>query len=104
MDFIREDNTQRGIIKALDGDTQAGELTYTWSGANRIIIDHTEVFTPYREKGLGASLVKAALSFARENDLKILPLCSFAKRVIEKDPANDDVRFTPGDPEHRTGS
>lgn len=97
MDFIQEDNTQKGIIKALDGDTEVGELTYTWSGANRIIIDHTEVFGSYQGKGLGKQLVEAAVDFARKNKIKILPLCSFAKKVIERNPGdNSDVLFVPG--------
>lgn len=96
MDFIREDNGQNGVIKALDAETQVGELTYTWSGSKRIIIDHTEIYPPYEGKGIGTKLVGAAVEFARENDIRILPLCSFARKVIENDSSARELLFVPG--------
>ncbi len=96
MDFIREDNGQNGVIKALDGEVQAGELTYTWSGSKRIIIDHTEVYSPYAGKGIGSEIVNAAVKFARENDIRILPLCPFARKVIENDEKASELLFVPG--------
>lgn len=96
MDFIREDDSQNGVIKALDGETQVGELTYTWSGSKRIIIDHTEVYSPYGGKGIGTEMVKTAVEFARENDIRIIPLCSFARNVIENDESARELLFVPG--------
>lgn len=96
MDIIREDNGQNGIVKALDGETEAERLNYTWSGAGRIIIDHTEVYAPYGGKGLGQKLVLAAVDFARENDIRILPLCPFARKVIEKNPDAAEVLLVSG--------
>jgi predicted GNAT family acetyltransferase len=93
MDFIREDDTIKGVIKALDGVQEVGRLTYLWSGSNRILIDHTEIFGAYQGKGLGKELVESAVSFARENDIKIIPLCSFARKVIEGDPKNREVLY-----------
>ncbi|ODS81215.1 MAG: hypothetical protein ABS46_12035 [Cytophagaceae bacterium SCN 52-12] len=96
MDFIREDDSENGVIKALDGEIQVGELTYTWSGSKRIIIDHTEVYQPYEGRGIGTGLVGAAMEFARENDIRILPLCSFARKVIENDMNARALLFVPG--------
>lgn len=96
MDFIREDDSQNGVIKALDGETQVGELTYTWSGSKRIIIDHTEVYSPYGGKGIGTKIVNAAVEFARENDIRIIPLCSFARKVMENDENARELLFVPG--------
>ncbi|GAA4437914.1 GNAT family N-acetyltransferase [Ravibacter arvi] len=95
MDFIREDNTVSGVIKALNGDTEAGRLNYNWSGPDRIIIDHTEVYTQFREQGLGSRLVEVAVDFARENGIKIIPLCPFARKVMESTPESRDIIFTP---------
>ncbi len=96
MDFIREDDGQNGVIKALNEEIQVGELTYTWSGSKRIIIDHTEVYQPHEGRGIGTKLVGAAVEFARENDIRILPLCSFARKVIENDMSARDLLFVPG--------
>lgn len=67
------------------------EMTYSKAGKAKIIIDHTEVSDAGRGKGYGKQLVKEGVEFARENDLKILPLCPFAKAIIQKTPEYQDV-------------
>lgn len=73
-----------------DGDRIA-EMTYSKAGKDKIIIDHTQVFDEGRGKGYGKKLVKHGVEFARENDLKIIPLCPFAKAIITKDDNLKDV-------------
>jgi len=36
-------------------------------------------------------MVAAGVKYARENNLKIIPLCSFAKKIIDKTPDFRDV-------------
>ncbi|HET8866130.1 MAG TPA: GNAT family N-acetyltransferase [Gracilimonas sp.] len=67
------------------------EMTYSKAGKTKIIIDHTEVSDEGRGKGYGKQLVKEGVEFARENDLKIMPLCPFAKAIIQKTPEFQDV-------------
>lgn len=67
------------------------EMTYSKAGPNRIIIDHTEVADEGRGKGFGKQLVKAGVEFAREKELKVLPLCPFAKAIIQKTKEYQDV-------------
>lgn len=57
---------------------QAGLMTFVFAGDDKIIIDHTEVDTAYNGKGFGKILVQKAVEFAREKNLKIIPLCQFA--------------------------
>ena len=47
----------------------------------------------YGGKGYGKELVLKAVDFARKQDIKIIPLCPFAKKVFDKDPDIQDVRF-----------
>ena len=49
-----------------------------------MIIDHTEVSDGLRGKNVGYQLVHAAVDYARTHDIKILPLCPFAKAVFDK--------------------
>ena len=72
---------------------QAGEMTYTWAGADKFIIDHTEVDDAFSGQGVGKQLVMAAVDFARTKHVKILPLCPFAKSVFDKEPSIEDVLF-----------
>ncbi|MBD3626872.1 GNAT family N-acetyltransferase [Cyclobacterium sp.] len=67
------------------------EMTYSKAGEKMFIIDHTEISESLRGKGIGEALVFRAVEFARANQLKILPLCPFAKSVFEKVPEIRDV-------------
>jgi len=45
-----------------------------------------------RGRGIGHSLVDAAVSFARDKGERVRPLCSFARAVFDKNATYDDVR------------
>lgn len=69
------------------------EMTYSMAGNELMIIDHTEVADALRGKNAGYQLVHNAVAFARDNHIKILPLCPFAKSVFDKKKEEfDDVR------------
>ncbi|MNK30367.1 Acetyltransferase (GNAT) family protein [compost metagenome] len=80
--------TKGEFIATFDG-TKAGVMTYSWAGADKIIIDHTEVEPAYNGKGVGKEMVYKAVEFARENNLKIIPLCPFATATFKK---NEEIR------------
>lgn len=73
-----------------DGEWIA-EMTYRKSGADTIIIDHTEVDESLKGKGVGKDLVKSGVEFARQNNLKIVAQCPFVKKVIDETPDYADV-------------
>ena len=58
------------------------EMTYSMTGTELMIIDHTEVSDELRGKNLGYQLVQAAVEYARANHIKIIPLCPFANAVF----------------------
>ncbi|HNP18494.1 MAG TPA: GNAT family N-acetyltransferase [Fulvivirga sp.] len=89
---IKHTNTDsKGRFYIEDEEGLAAEMTYSIAGQDKIIIDHTEVAERLRGKKVGNLLVEAAVSFAREKNIKILPLCPFAKRVMEKNNEYSDV-------------
>jgi len=65
-------------------------MTYSVAG-KRVIIDHTEVDDVLRGKSAGAQLVRAAVEWARKENVKLLPLCPFARSVFQKTPEYADV-------------
>ena len=91
MDITQQDDGKHGVFTAVDNGTPAGEMTYTWAGDARFIIDHTGVEPADKGHGVGRKMLDAAVAFAREKQLKILPLCPFAKSVFDKDAAIRDV-------------
>lgn len=52
---------------------------------------HTEVPNESEGRGVGGQLAKAGLEFARENKLKVAPLCSFIAVYIKRHPEYVDL-------------
>jgi hypothetical protein len=91
MKIDQFDSDKKGSFKALDNETVAGELVYTWAGKDKFIIEHTEVDDLYSGKGIGKQLVMKAVEFARNKNVKIIPLCPYAKALFDKLPQIHDV-------------
>ena len=70
---------------------QEAEMTFVFAGEDKIIIDHTGVNPGNEGKGLGKQMVAQAVTYAREKNIKIIPLCPFAKKVFDKTPEFRDV-------------
>lgn len=87
----REDNGKKVRFVIYEDDKEAGEMTFTWAGEEKFIIDHTGVDEAYGGKGYAKQLVLAGIDYARKNDLKIIPLCPYAKKTIDRDPSLQDV-------------
>jgi len=85
-----ETDTKGEFVLTRDGK-QAGKMTYSKMGESKIIIDHTEVDEPFKNTGAGRELVEHGVKWARKNSVKVLPLCPFAKNLIERDPDLQDV-------------
>jgi predicted GNAT family acetyltransferase len=51
---------------------------------NEMDLNHTYTNPALRGKGLAAHVVRAALEFAKENNLKVIPTCSYVQSFIEK--------------------
>lgn len=91
MNIQQNDNGKKGAFYIeQEGETLA-EMTYVWAGAEKFIIDHTEVSERLAGKGAGKQLVAAAVNFAREKGVKIFPLCPFAHSVFDKVAEYKDV-------------
>ena len=93
MEIKQINDIKKGHFEAVEDDNQAGKMTYTWAGDAKFIIDHTEVDDEFNGKGVGKKLVIAAVDYARNSNLKIIPLCSFAKSVFDKTEEIQDVLF-----------
>ena len=86
----RKEENKGAFIAIADGE-KAGEMTYSKAGEDKFIIDHTEVNPEFNGKGVGKQMVLAAVEYARENGIKILPLCPFAKATFDKNQDIQDV-------------
>lgn len=93
MNIEQVNDDKKGWFKAVEAGKEAGLMTYVWAGPGKLIIDHTEVSPDFSGKGVGRELVLAAVAYARESKVKILPLCPFAKSVFDKNADLQDVLF-----------
>lgn len=69
-------------VAAYDDEKLIGESTYSKS-EKLWIIDHTFVEKEYGGQGIASKLVAKLVDEAKSNNIKIIPLCPFAKREFE---------------------
>ncbi len=79
-------------VTAVKDQVELGEMTFVNSGSF-YIIDHTGVTDAARGLGVGKKLVAAFVEHARANNMKVLPLCPFAKAEFEKNETYGDVLY-----------
>jgi len=94
MNIEQTEHESKGAFIIQDNNQCLAEMTYSRAGDTLMIIDHTEVSDALRGKGAGKQLVSAAVNYARENNIKILPLCPFAKSVFDRTTEFSDVLST----------
>ena len=87
----QEDNGKKGRFIIYENEEFAGEMTYTWAGKEKFIIDHTGVEEKFGGQGFAKQLVMAGVDYARTNHLKIIPLCPYAKSRFDRDKSMGDV-------------
>lgn len=76
-----EHNAAEGIFRAMEDGKEVGNIEYELSG-QVMTITHTRAHVQGR--GLGRLLVAAAIDYARDRGMKIIPLCSYAKVLMER--------------------
>lgn len=88
--FIKE-RENGGFAIARDNEKRAGAMTYSSAGEHLIIIDHTEVEPEYMGKKVGLQMLYKIVEMAKENEMKIIPLCPFAAAMFKKEENIKDV-------------
>lgn len=91
INHIEEGKT--GYFFAAEDSVEVGRITYVMAGDTKLVIEHTEVNPTYEGNGIGRKLVFAVVDHAREHQLKILPVCVFARALFDKIPEIQDVLF-----------
>lgn len=71
-------------------DGHEAELLYGLRDG-QMIIQHTGVPQAVEGRGIAASLVKAALEYARAQNLKVIPACSYSAAYVERHPEYADL-------------
>ena len=91
MEIKHIESGKGGEFVVEENGNRSAEMAYTNAGEKLIIIDHTFVESNLRGSGIAKDLVAEGINFARKNNLKVTPLCPFAKAIIERTPEFQDV-------------
>lgn len=84
-------NEHKGEFFIGEDNHHLAEMSYSWAGDDKIIIDHTVVSDDLRGQGVGRKLLDNVIELAREKHVKIIPLCPFSKAEFAKDLSIHDV-------------
>jgi predicted GNAT family acetyltransferase len=74
------------FVLRIDGE-RVGYLEFTRPEVGLMRIEYVEVAPELRGTGLGRQLVAKAIDFAKDAELRVVPICSYARAVIQRDPA-----------------
>jgi predicted GNAT family acetyltransferase len=81
----------RGAFAIERDGRRLAELTYSVAPGGQVTLEHTVVDDELRGTGAGKHLVRAAVEWARSESRPLVPICPFARSVIEKTPEYRDV-------------
>jgi len=91
MEIEHKEKGRKGTFFIEENAELIAELQYFTSAPGEITIYHTEVGEKFRGEGIGHDLVAAAVNYAREKGLKIVPKCPYAAKVINETPEFQEV-------------
>jgi predicted GNAT family acetyltransferase len=91
MDVQHSFDGQYGEFYFEENGSRIAEMTYAKTGDAEITIDHTEVSPAMKGRGIARKLVMAGVAHAREQKLKIVPVCSYVRAEFERNPEYADV-------------
>lgn len=85
---------KKGNNKFYIGETESeliAKITWKNGGSNIIVIDHTIVDPSLRGQGIAGKLLNEVVKMAREENLKIVPVCSYAVNKMTRTDEYKDI-------------
>lgn len=82
---VQHDKSKEKFFALVDGKEAKLEYSVLPDGKT-LNYKHTFVPEELRGRGIAEIVVKFALDYARDNGFKIIPTCSYVKRIIAKNP------------------
>ncbi|MEP0711443.1 GNAT family N-acetyltransferase [Algoriphagus sp.] len=82
---------KRGSFFILEDSMRIAQMIYVTNGSKKMIIEHTEVDESMKGQGIGLKILRELVQFARKEEIKVIPLCPFAKAMFQKKGELQDV-------------
>ncbi len=74
-------------------ENDIARITWTRGNDNLIVLTHTFVSPELRGQNIAGKLLKATVEMAREENLKIKPVCSYAVVKLTRNDEYKDILF-----------
>jgi predicted GNAT family acetyltransferase len=91
MQIKHHNSNEDGIFYIDNAGKRMGDMRYMVSDGNEMDIYHTEVDPQIEGQNWGSQLIEAAVNYAREKHIKIVPSCTFAKAIFARHKEYHDV-------------
>jgi hypothetical protein len=85
---VTHNQANRAFETWIDG--HLSKLDYIQEGKN-FVITHVGVYPEHRGQGVAARIVDASLEYARQNSLRVIPMCSYAAAYIRRNPKHMEL-------------
>jgi len=88
------ENIKKGKNKFYMGDDETAPIAginFCLHGDKEISIDYVYVSNALRKQGIGKQLVDTVVEYAREENRKIIPICSYAEKILTESKEYADV-------------
>ncbi|WP_411973951.1 GNAT family N-acetyltransferase [Sphingobacterium sp. Lzh-3] len=79
------DKNQRGELQLFSDERKAGLMSIAIIDGN-LVVYHTEVDEAYEGRGFAKILLEKLVAHARENNMKIVPLCPYVNAQFHRHP------------------
>ncbi|MCE7057019.1 N-acetyltransferase [Algoriphagus sp. AGSA1] len=89
MKIQHEFDGKKGSFYLEEGAKRSAEMVYVMAGPAKMIIEHTEVDESLKGQGIGGKLLEELVAYVRKEEIKVIPLCPFAKAMFKK---KEDLR------------
>ena len=87
------ENDKRGEFNLFVNGEYSGEMTFIFKEKKVITVNHTGIDKELKGLGLGKHLMEALVKFSRENELKIIPVCPYVVKMIDRTPEYQDLLY-----------
>ena len=79
------DNANKGEVQLFTDDKKAGKMDISIADG-KLTVYHTEVYPEFKDRGFAKLLLAKLVNYAKENELKIVPLCPYVNLQFRRHP------------------
>jgi hypothetical protein len=93
VDTSKNLEIKKGNLKLYIGEDESNALakiTFIYKDDN-LVIEHTIVSDALKGQGVARKLVDAVVALAKAENMKIIPVCDYAKKVLTQDDTYRDI-------------